>query len=116
MTILTPSIESRKAALYQMFLEVVDKWARSNDTEVVKGYRTFGHHLGPMVQSVISMFEELSSFLGPQYSREIRLASMELFIRRSFRQYTIASLAIHGGADAPDVMYAELWFQVRQCE
>jgi hypothetical protein len=58
-TILTPSIESRKAALYQMFLEVVDKWARSNDTEVVKGYRTFGHHLGPMVQSVISMFEEL---------------------------------------------------------
>ena len=108
--ILTPSIESRKATLYQMLVEVVDKWAKCNDTEVVKGYRTFGHHLAPMVQSVISLFEELSSFLGPHYSREMRLAAMELFIRRSFRQYTIASLAIMSDV-APDVMCAELWFQ-----
>ena len=77
MTILTPSIESRKSTLYQMFLEVVDKWAKSNDTEVVKGYRTFGHHLGPMVQSVISMFEEL------RYASNSR--SLLLFTRYVFR-------------------------------
>ena len=70
MTILTPSIESRKATLYQMFLEVVDKWAKSNDTEVVKGYRTFGQHLAPMVQSVISMFEELRYMRPSTVSKE----------------------------------------------
>lgn len=109
--ILTPSIASRKSNMYKMLLEVVDKWSKSNDTETVKGYRCFGHHLAPVVQSVFSLFEELSTFVGPNYTREVRLAAMELFIRRSFRQYTIASLAISPGEDDLGVYCAELWFQ-----
>ena len=62
MRIMTPSIDSRKTAIHKMLLEVVEEWSRSNDTEVVKGYRSFGHHLAPLVQSVISLFEEVSSF------------------------------------------------------
>ena len=109
--ILTPSIASRKSNMYKMILEVVDKWSKSNDTETVKGYRCFGHHLAPVVQSVFSLFEELGTFVGPNYAREVRLAAMELFIRRSFRQYTIASLAIMPAEDDTGVYCAELWFQ-----
>ena len=109
--ILTPSIESRKSTIYNLLTEAVEKWSSSNDTETVKGYRSFGHHLAPLVQSVISLFEELSSFVGPQYPRDVRLAAMELFIRRSFRQYTIASLSILSADDATGVYCAEMWFQ-----
>merc|ERR1719183_2639903 len=107
---MTPSIDSRKTAIHKMLLEVVEEWSRSNDTEVVKGYRSFGHHLAPLVQSVISLFEEVSSFVDPVYPRELRLVAMELFIRRSFRQYTIASLAIMP-QDEEGLICAELWFQ-----
>ena len=110
MRIMTPSIDSRKTAIHKMLLEVVEEWSRSNDTEVVKGYRSFGHHLAPLVQSVISLFEEVSSFVDPVYPRELRLVAMELFIRRSFRQYTIASLAIMP-QDEEGLICAELWFQ-----
>ncbi len=39
-------------------------------------YRSFGEHLAPLVQSLLSLFEELSAFVGPQYPRELRYSSI----------------------------------------
>ena len=41
------------------------EWVASRDTPVVKGYKQFAHLLQPLVQSVTSVFEELSVFLQP---------------------------------------------------
>jgi len=38
--ILTPSIESRKATIHKMLSEAVDTWAKSDNTETVKGHRS----------------------------------------------------------------------------
>lgn len=61
---------------------------------VVKGYRNYGNALSHIVGSVHSIFEEMSSFLGPVYPTEVRFAVMELFVRRSHRQYAVEALSI----------------------
>ncbi|EKX44597.1 hypothetical protein GUITHDRAFT_72035 [Guillardia theta CCMP2712] len=111
--IVTPSIEIRHEVMEQQLVQIVQEWGKSNDTDLVKGYKSFGHYLSPMVESVTSLFEELSAFIGTQYPREIRMAALELFIRRSHRQYTIASLCIfeEAATAGKEVMCAEMWFQ-----
>ena len=109
MRVMTPSIEKRQQVLHSKLRGITGEWVASRDTPVVKGYKQFAHLLQPLVQSVTSVFEELSVFLQPQNPTAVRFASLELFIRRSHRQYTVSSLSIKEVSDR--VLVGELWFQ-----
>ncbi|KAJ1494720.1 acetyl-CoA carboxylase, partial [Baffinella frigidus] len=111
MRVMTPSIQKRQQVLHSKLLAVTNDWAKASDTPVIKGYKQFSHLLQPLVQSVTSVFEELSVFLQPQNPTAIRLASLELFIRRSHRQYTVSSLSIRETSSPEKLLVAELWFQ-----
>lgn len=112
----TPSIETRRNALYSLVQEAAKSWQDASPEEswvVVKGYRNYGNALSHIVGSVHSIFEEMSSFLGPVYPTEVRFAVMELFVRRSHRQYAVEALSICDESTEHDreVMCAEFWFQ-----
>eukprot|EP00286_Rhodomonas_abbreviata_P020696 CAMPEP_0181292940 /NCGR_PEP_ID=MMETSP1101-20121128/2789_1 /TAXON_ID=46948 /ORGANISM="Rhodomonas abbreviata, Strain Caron Lab Isolate" /LENGTH=2575 /DNA_ID=CAMNT_0023397473 /DNA_START=176 /DNA_END=7903 /DNA_ORIENTATION=- len=108
-----PSLETRRKALYEMLQAALRLWEEDEGAVVVKGFRNFGKCISGLVQSVHSIFEEMSVFLDAAQPLGVRLAVMELFVRRSHRQYSIQALSIaqENAQDGKEVMCAEFWFQ-----
>ena len=112
MTLTVPSIEERRRILSSEINTAVAQWeasATSSDGTLVKGFRQFGDHINPIVQSVHSIFEELASFMEPSRPQNVRFLCLELFVRRSHRQYAVEKLFIADHVE--EMSLVEFWFR-----